>query len=104
MTPAPASRPVSAETVAQRVAAWRAELVVEGFDVPWSLAFLPDGRMLVTDRIGTLHFIKDGAIDPEPIAGVPKVWVRDEAGLMSVVAHPEFASNGWIYLSFSDPA
>jgi aldose sugar dehydrogenase len=82
---------------------WRAELVVEGFDVPWSLAFLPDGRMLVTDRVGTLHIVEGGRIGPKPIEGVPPVWVRDEAGLMCVVPHPDYAKNGWIYLSLSDP-
>lgn len=95
--------PLPAEPQAGELHAWRAELVVDAFDVPWSLAFLPDGRMLVTDRVGTLHLVKDGAVDPEPVAGVPKVWVRDEAGLMSVVPHPDFTRNGWIYLSFSDP-
>lgn len=82
---------------------WRVELVAEDFDVPWSLAFLPDGRMLVTDRIGTLHVVSEGRVDPAPISGLPRVWVRDEAGLMSVVPHPDFAENGWVYLSFSDP-
>jgi aldose sugar dehydrogenase len=83
--------------------AWRAELVAEGLDVPWSLAFLPDGRMLVTDRVGTLHVVADGRIEPKSVEGLPPVWVRDEAGLMSVVLHPDYADNGWIYLSLSDP-
>ncbi len=82
--------------------AWRAELVVEGFDVPWSMVFLPDGSLLVTDRVGTLQRIAGGRIGP-PITGLPKVWVRDEGGLMSVVPRPGYARNGWLYLSISDP-
>ncbi len=82
---------------------YRIEPVVEGLDVPWSLAFLPDGRILVTERVGRLRIIDHGQLLPEPVAGVPPVVVRDEAGLMSVVADPDFARNQWIYLSFCDP-
>ncbi|HWL15603.1 MAG TPA: PQQ-dependent sugar dehydrogenase [Opitutus sp.] len=79
------------------------ENVAEGFDVPWSFAFLPDGRMLVTERVGRLRVIEHGQLRPDAVEGIPRALVRDEAGLMSVVAHPDFAKNGWIYLSFSDP-
>jgi Glucose/sorbosone dehydrogenases len=82
---------------------WRAELVVEAFDVPWGFDFLPDGRMLVTDRVGTLHLVDGGRVAPEPIRGTPRVWVRDEGGLMAVAVDPEHAENGWIYLTFADP-
>jgi glucose/arabinose dehydrogenase len=82
---------------------YRIEPVVEGLDVPWSLAFLPDGRILVTERVGRLRVIDHGQLLPEPVAGVPRVVVRDEAGLMSVVADPDFAHSRWIYLSYSDP-
>lgn len=84
--------------------AFRIESVAEGFDVPWSLTFLPDGRILVTERVGRLRIIEaDGTLNPEPIRGLPeRILVRDEAGLMSVVAHPDHARNGWIYLSYSD--
>jgi len=67
------------------------------------VAFLPDGRMLVTERVGRLRIVESGKLRPEAIGGLPAVRVKDEAGLMSVVAHPDFANNGWIYLSFSDP-
>ena len=83
---------------------YRFESVAEGLDVPWSIAFLPDDRILVTERVGRLRVIDHGKLLPEPVAGVPKVVVRDEAGLMSVVADPDFAKDPWIYLSFSDPA
>ncbi len=83
--------------------AYRIESVAEGLDVPWSLAFLPDGRILVTERVGRLRVIENGRLLPDPVAGVPAVVVRDEAGLLSVVADPDFKNNRWIYLSFCDP-
>ena len=87
------------------VHAWRAELVVEAFDVPWGMDFLPDGRLLVTDRVGTLNTVDvaAGRLEPGPVRGTPRVWVRDEGGLMAVAVHPDHARNGWIYLTLSDP-
>lgn len=82
--------------------AFRFEVVAEGLDVPWSFAFLPDGRILATERVGRLRVIEQGRLRPEAIEGLPEVFVRDEAGLMSVVADPDYAENGWVYLSFSD--
>jgi len=83
--------------------AYRIESVAEGLDVPWSLTFLPDRRILVTERVGRLRVIENGRLNPEPIGGVPRVVVRDEAGLMSVVADPDFAHDPWVYLTLSDP-
>lgn len=79
------------------------ESVAEGLDVPWSMAFLPDGRILVTERVGRLRIIENGRLRPEPVRGIPAVVAQDEAGLMSVVAHPDFPREPWIYLSFSEP-
>lgn len=83
--------------------AFRFERVAEGLDVPWSFTFLPDGSMLVTERVGRLRVIRNGKLEREPVRGVPEVIVRDEAGLMSVAADPDYATTGWIYLTFSDP-
>jgi glucose/arabinose dehydrogenase len=83
--------------------AYRIETIAEGLDVPWSLSFLPEGRILVAERSGRLRMIENGVLRPEIIGGLPAVVVKAEAGLMSVVAHPDYAHNGWIYLSFSDP-
>ena len=83
--------------------AFRIEVIAEGLDVPWSIAFLPDGRMLVTERVGRLRVIDNGVLQPAPISGVPKVIVRDEAGLMCVLPDPGFVENQRVYLSFSDP-
>lgn len=75
--------------------------LVEDLDYPWSLAFLPDGAMLVTEKPGTLRLIRDGKLDPKPIEGVPVSAERGQGGLLDVVPHPDFANNGWLYLSYS---
>lgn len=98
-----ASKPLPEGVQHSEVHDYRLESVAEGLDVPWSLTFLPDGRMLVTERVGRLRIIEHGRLLPQAVEGIPKVVVRDEAGLMSVVAHPDFAHNGWVYLSLSDP-
>jgi aldose sugar dehydrogenase len=98
-----AERPVPAEIQRSQEHAFRIESVAEGLDVPWSLTFLPDGRTLVTERVGRLRVVEKGQLCPEIIGGLPPVVVTKEAGLMSVVAHPDFAHNQWLYLSFCDP-
>jgi glucose/arabinose dehydrogenase len=70
---------------------------------PWSLAFLPDGRMLVTERSGRLRIVVGGALAPEPVAGVPEVRARGQGGLLDVILHPKFAENQLIYLSYASP-
>ncbi len=96
-------RPIPPEVQHSEVQAYRLESIAEGLDVPWSLTFLPDGRILVTERVGRLRIIDHDHLLPSPVEGVPPVVVRDEAGLMSVVASPDYAHDGWIYLTFSDP-
>jgi glucose/arabinose dehydrogenase len=79
--------------------------VARGLEVPWSMAFLPDGSMLVTERPGRLRLVdlKSGRVGA-PIAGLPPVVVRSEGGLLGVVLAPDFASSQRIYWSFSEPA
>ena len=77
--------------------------VVDGLEHPWALAFLPDGRMLVTERPGRLRIVADGRLEPEPVAGVPRVWAEGQGGLLDVALHPDFAGNGLVYLSYADP-
>jgi glucose/arabinose dehydrogenase len=80
----------------------RVSTLTEGLSHPWSLAFLPDGRMLVTERAGRLRMIgKDFKLDPQPIGGVPAVAAVGQGGLLDVVLHPKFAENNWVYLSYS---
>ncbi|MDP3851891.1 MAG: PQQ-dependent sugar dehydrogenase [Luteolibacter sp.] len=83
---------------------YRIETVVEkGLAKPWAIAFLPDGRRLVTEKAGGLRFIgADGKIDPEAIEGTPPVIDHGQGGLMEVALHPDHRKNGWIYLGFSD--
>jgi glucose/arabinose dehydrogenase len=78
---------------------------IKGLQNPWSLAFLPNGDMLVTERTGRLRIIRKGVLDPQPIAGVPEVNTRAvNAGLMDVAVHPRYAENQFIYLTYSKPA
>ena len=78
--------------------------VVKGLVNPWSLTFLPDGNMLVTERPGRLRLVRNGILSPQPIAGVPAVFARGQGGLMEVALHPRFADNKYIYLTYSKPA
>lgn len=89
-----------------QAASYRVETVATGLVHPWSLAFLPDGRMLVTERPGRLRLIEPGPdgrhhLRPEPIAGVPPVLAQGQAGLFDVVLDPDFVSNGRVLLSFA---
>jgi len=74
--------------------------VTKGFNQPWSMAFLPDGAVLVTERPGRLRIVRNGVLDPNPVAGVPKVQAQGLAGLMDVVLHPKFAENHFVYLTY----
>lgn len=79
-------------------------LVVElanGLANPWSLAFLPDGDILVTERAGRLRIVRDGMLDPDPIPGVPEVKITVLGGLLDVLLHPDFENNRTLYLSYS---
>ena len=78
-------------------------VVVAKLEQPWSAAWLPDGSMLVTERPGRLRIIRNGTLDPKPIAGVPQVRASGLQGLMDVVLHPRFAENRYVYLSYHKP-
>jgi glucose/arabinose dehydrogenase len=81
----------------------KVETVVNGLDHPWGLAFLPDGRILVTERPGQLRLVsKDGALS-EPLAGVPKVFAKVQGGLLDVALDPDFKANRLVYLSYAEP-
>jgi aldose sugar dehydrogenase len=68
---------------------------------PWSVAFLPDGSLLLTERPGRLRLVRDGVLDPTPVAGVPAVQARVLGGLLEVALHPRFAENRFVYLTYS---
>jgi glucose/arabinose dehydrogenase len=70
---------------------------------PWSLVWLPGGEMLVTERAGQLRIVRNGVLDPQPIAGVPEVRAQGLSGLFDVALHPQFATNRFVYLSYNKP-
>ncbi|WP_373514746.1 PQQ-dependent sugar dehydrogenase [Persicitalea sp.] len=84
--------------------ALKMDTVVTGLKTPWALAILPDGDMLVTERGGTLRLVHNGKLDPKPIEDVPEVLAKGQGGLLDVVLHPDYAKNGWIYLTYASPA
>lgn len=81
----------------------RVTVVARGLSHPWSLAFLPDGTWLVTERPGRLRVIKNGVLDPTPIAGVPRVRTDGNGGLMDLALHPNFADNRLVYFTYTKP-
>ena len=82
---------------------FRAVTMADGLDVPWSLAWLPDGDMLVTERPGRLRIVRAGTLLPDPVPGVPAVFARGQGGLFDVLLHPDFATNRLLYLSYARP-
>ncbi len=76
------------------------DTVVSGIQVPWGMAFLPNGDMLFSERKGTLHRLSKGVISP-PIIGLPPVMAVGQGGLLDVALHPDYENNGWIYFSYS---
>ena len=97
-------RPVSVESAEERTL--EVAVVAKHLEQPWSLAFLPDGSMLVTERIGRLRIIRNGKLEDRPVAGVPTVQPggpRGLQGLMDVAVHPQFEQNHWVYLTYHKP-
>ncbi|TLD45601.1 MAG: Aldose sugar dehydrogenase YliI [Accumulibacter sp.] len=91
----------SAEVFASELQRFRLRIVSEGLEHPWGLAFLPDGRMLVSERPGRLRLIDaSGRVDPEPVRGLPPIAAFGQGGLLDVALHPRYRDNGWIYLSY----
>ena len=81
---------------------FRAVTLVRGLEHPWSLAFLPDGRMLVSERPGRLRIVdRDFRLLPPPVAGLPEVVATGQGGLFDVAPHPDYARNGWLYIAYN---
>lgn len=91
------------ETVRSELHDFRVITLFRGLSHPWSIAFLPDGRWLITERPGRLRVVDKGRLLPEPVAGLPPIRAQGQGGLLDVVAHPDYARNGWIYLSYAAP-
>lgn len=81
----------------------RVSVVARGLSHPWSLAFLPNGDMLVTERAGRLRLVRDGRLLDEPVADMPEVSRAPLAGLMDLALHPRFDENGFVYFTYSKP-
>jgi glucose/arabinose dehydrogenase len=96
------SKPAPNVTVKSEKHPFKLETVVEGVTFPWGVDFLPDGRMLVTEKAGQLRIVEKGQLLPAPVAGTPPVIANGQGGLLDVGVHPDYATNGWIYLSYSD--
>ena len=77
------------------------ETVARGLSNPWSLAFLPNGDMLVTERAGRLRILRDGELDDTPIGGLPDIYVAGQGGLLDVILDPDFEANRILYLSYA---
>lgn len=80
---------------------YRVVTVADGLMQPWSMAWLPNGDMLVTEKPGRLRIVRDGQLLPEAVPGVPEVFYEGQGGLFDVVPHPNFSDNRWVYLSYA---
>jgi glucose/arabinose dehydrogenase len=93
--------PAFAQTFGSEHHDFRLVRVVEGLAQPWSVAFLPDGRMLITEKAGRLRVVEQGLLLPQPVAGVPQVTVHGQGGLHDVALHPQFEKNRLVYLAYA---
>jgi len=81
------------------------EVLTRGLEHPWSVAFLPDGRFLVTERPGRLRLIEaDGTLRERPVSGLPEIAAHGQGGLLDVALHPDFSHNRWVYFSYAERA
>jgi glucose/arabinose dehydrogenase len=82
---------------------FRIDVVASGIDTPWGEAFLPDGRMVVTERTGHIRIVDaDGKLEAAPVKNTPTPWVRQDGGFFDIAVSPDYKKNGWIYLSYSE--
>jgi len=75
----------------------------DAIELPWGIAFLPNGQTLLTERDGRIQLYRNGIMDPEPVQGVPEVYAVGQGGLLDIEPHPNVEDNGWIYISYSKP-
>jgi aldose sugar dehydrogenase len=94
---------VSGSTITSQKQKFIFETITSELQSVWGIAFLPDGRILLNEKGGEIRIIKDGKLLSEKISGVPKVYTNGQAGLMDIQLHPDYAKNGWIYLTYAKP-
>ena len=80
---------------------YRVVTVAEGLVQPWSIAFVPGGDVLITERPGRLRIVRGGKLLPTPVAGVPAVAYENQGGLLEVALHPNFTTNRFVYLTYA---
>ena len=98
------SLPAGSATLESEKLDFKIEEVTSGLKVPWGMAALPNGDMLITERYGALRLLQtNGELHPKPISGLPDIAAGGQGGLLDVAIHPDYTTNGWIYLSFSSP-
>lgn len=96
-----ASTAYSSRAHATSTAAYQVEVVAEGLDRPWSVAFLPDATLLVTERPGRLRVVDQNGLRAEPVNGLPEIFVSGQGGLFEVLPALDYAESGVLYLSFA---
>lgn len=79
----------------------KVDTVATGLTMPWASALLPNGDLLVTERGGKLRLVHDGKLDAQEITGIPEVHYKGQGGLLDIALHPDYKTNGWIYISYS---
>lgn len=82
---------------------YRVDTHIDGLDRPWGMEFLPDGRLLITEKSGALRIAVGDQLLAEAVTGLPEIYTEGQAGLLDVALHPDFASNRWVYLTYSRP-
>ena len=82
--------------------AFKVEVLTKDVFTPWGIAFLPDGRLLITERKGTIRILDKANVLSEPVKNTPKPHVQQDGGYLDIEVHPQYAQNGWIYLAYSE--
>lgn len=83
---------------------FKIETVATGLQHPWGMAFLPDGRLLITERPGRLRIVSHGQLQAEAVQGLPDIIAKGQGGLLDIILHPDYEKNGWFYFSYAEPA
>lgn len=97
------AQPVAGSIITTQKQKFVLQSVTTKLQRPWGMAFLPDGRILVTELAGEIRIIKDDKLLDEKISGVPEVFNNGQGGLLDIQLHPDYAKNGWIYITYAKP-
>ncbi len=93
-------RPMGSPVVSEKLT-FTIDTLATGLTNPWSMAFLPDGRILIAERPGRLRVFEGDKLLEKPVEGLPEIWSHGQGGLLDVVLHPDYDENGWIYLAYA---